>query len=349
MDIFIFHDKWANGMNVALFLGAGASVPYGKPTIKQLNDILSKESDDIKDFLSYYPSIEHALTAINDINKFNETEGAKWRNREVDAQKYRSLEIMDADLHRAIYRICSWRRDCNKIAADIFSPIFGFVREQGSEITVFTTNYDRSVEEYCAQPQHKSRCVDGFSPRSGRYAWSGDYTGSNGSGGERNVFLYKLHGSLDWKFDGKNRLVKINIEDSCTVLPNVGQDFIIYPTLEKNSAESGKVFAEIFGKFSARLKMQDVCVVVGFSFQDEQIKKRFIEFLNAGKKLIVIDPSKNTGLQKTIKALPKDKRERVTQNVHHVKKELSASAVNSTINHIRYLEVIRKMDNSSRF
>ena len=332
---FISYKNRAVGMNIALFLGAGASVPYGKPTTKQFVDILSKESDGHRSFLSYYPSIERVLTAIHDNVEFDKTEGAKWWSMRSDIGAI--LQGLEKSVHSRIYNIYAWNHAYDENVAKIFSSIFGFVRERGSKITVFTTNYDRSVEEYCTQPERQHECIDGFSPEGGLYTWTGDFAGPRENDADRSVFLYKLHGSLDWGTHNWHGRIKTNVEGQCEFSPELGRDLIIYPTLSENN-DGDEMFAEIFDAFSAKLKSQDACIVVGFSFQIEKIRKQFAKFAGAGKTLIVVDPEAHADLQKTIlNASPDGGNNQPKQNIHHIRKELSVDTVDSILNQVRAL------------
>ena len=323
---------------MALFLGAGASVPYNKPTIKKLDEIFSVKLEKYSDFLSAYPDTEYALTAIQNIIKFSESLGGEWLFKNHAPDVVLRLQDLENKIHAAIYDIYSWDHDYNKIASVIFSSLFNFIQELGSEITVFTTNYDKSVEEYCSQHKHDFRCIDGFFPPGERFVWSRHHTDQNENENMRDVYLYKLHGSLDWTTHSIDGPIKTSVEQMCALAPNLNKDLLVYPTLLKYDAEYDWLFTEIFDEFSKRLEVQDACVVVGFSFRDEKILKRLIEFIKDGKKLILVDPDKDADFQKTIlNGLSDSDQKQLERNIYHIPAELSTSTVNSIINQIRDL------------
>ena len=325
-------------MNIALFLGAGASVPYNKPTLKALHDVLLKRLDYHNNFLSDFPDTEHALTALQNITRFSKTEGGKWWSKHRDSLDVEEWQKLEKKVHAEIYKIYAWTHDSDVKATIIFSSIFGLIHELKSEITVFTTNYDRSIEEYCGQSEDSLRCVDGFSPRSGRYVWTGYETSSNENDSIRNVLLYKLHGSLDWAMHRRAGRIRTGVEQIYTLTPNHEKNLLIYPALSKNNTESDSLFNIIFDKFTTKLASQDACVVVGFSFRDKRIRERLAEFVNAGKKLVIVDPDKNADFQKIIlQALPDHEQEHPKQNIHHIREKLNADTVDSTIDQIRDL------------
>ena len=326
-------------MNIALFLGAGASVPYGKPATAELNNILSSQINQPNDFLPHFPDIEHTLTAIQDIVKFGETEGGSWFSQRRD-NFIEEFKIIEKTIHDQIYQIYSWEHNHDEKASIILSLIFDYIRKQGSEITVFTTNYDRSVEEYCNQPERKLRCIDGFSPEYGQYVWTGYNTNLNENDGTPNVFLYKLHGSLDWAVHKHRGSVNTHVEQIYTNIPNYDKNLLIYPTLLKNYAEHDELFTIIHNEFSQKLHLQSICIVVGFSFRDERIKKQFIEFIKSGKILIVVDPNKDIDFQNMLlKGLPDNNQEQLKHNIHHIPEALGTDTIDSILNQINDLVV----------
>ncbi len=251
---------------------------------------------------------------------------------------------MENEIHGKIYDIYAWKHDFDGTASTIFSSLFDLIQER-SKITIFTTNYDKSVEEYCGLPERNLKCIDGFVPRGGYNVWEGHNADSNENDGKRKVFLYKLHGSLDWTMHKKHGPIRTGVERMCTSVPNHDHDLLIYPTLSKNNAEYNKLFTKIFTGFENELRIQDVCVVVGFSFHDEMIRNQFMKFVEAGKKLIIIDPNPDTNFRHVILGKSQDcDQEQSKQNIHHIQMELSVDSVDSIINQINESEYV---DNSS--
>ena len=64
-------------MKIALFLGAGASVPYGMPTTRELRDKIQDDDVDFprKDLMdsAQFPDIEHILSALDELISFAST------------------------------------------------------------------------------------------------------------------------------------------------------------------------------------------------------------------------------------------------------------------------------------
>jgi len=66
---------------------------------------------------------------------------------------------------------------------------------------------------------------------------------------------------------------------------------IIAPTLSPKTASQIEPYKSILEKFIERLDNSDVCIVIGTSFRDEILAKKFVDFIEKGKHLIIISPS----------------------------------------------------------
>jgi len=136
-------------------------------------------------------------------------------------------------------------------------------------IEIFTTNYDYLFEiglEYKCVPFY-----DGF-------------TGSflpffNSDSVEdpyflpRQTKLWKIHGSLGWKFDEANRKVIRNVSDS--------EDILIYPSTVKYSDSKKQPYVSLLDRLSSFLKQDDsILITCGYSFSDEHINERIRTALN---------------------------------------------------------------------
>lgn len=289
-------------MKIGLFLGAGASVPYNKPTTVELkNRLLEKyQNRGLFQALLEHPEfqdIEYVLTAVRQIVKFSKTLGGSFckTNTGNFSSHADTLQEFEKVLENEIFENYSWKHSDDETVSKIITPIFDIIKKESNEITVFTTNYDRSIEEYCSNPDNRLRCVDGFhlNQYNGRFLWAkGDYgyLGKNDEG--HDVFLYKIHGSLNWKKHTKYGIERTTYERKPAEDSNYDEDFLIYPTLSpKDEAEGKEPYNTILDKFDETLKALDACIVIGFSFRDGHINEKFAEFVNAGKKLILLGPN----------------------------------------------------------
>lgn len=352
-------------MKIGVFLGAGASVPYSKPTTVQLkNKLLEKYGNSglYKTLLEHpeFQDIEYVLTAVRQIVKFSETLGGKFcvQNTGNFGGHADTLRQFEETLEEEIFENYSWKHSDDETVSKIITPIFDVIKKESNEIIVFTTNYDRSIEEYCSNPKNQLRCVDGFhlNQYNGRFLWAkGDYgyLGKNDNGYD--VFLYKIHGSLNWKKHTKYGIERTTYErkpeDS-----NYEEDFLIYPTLSpKEEAEGKEPYSTILDRFDENLKLLDACIVIGFSFRDEHINQKFEEFVNAGKKLILLGPNVTSDFRiNVLKHKPtekeqenwkqselqrlqgiKDGKNSVKWDIHFIQKRLEGETISKVVHDIQ--------------
>jgi len=299
-------------MRLALFLGAGASVPFGKPTTAQMKDKLRKYApnnllDEMLDsFLApyKYPDIEYVLQSVRDVKKFAKSLGGEYffehGKNGIFSFKHGTLPFdtfiskideIEKSLELAIYENYRWNHDHDSTASGIYDVIFNRLQNHTNSISVFTTNYDRVIEEYC-NTKHNYQCVDGFTrspPHSELNVWNGKFD-VEPNGNVIPVKLYKLHGSLNWKEHVKYGIVKTN-EESLSADPNYARNLVILPTRSPKDEEDQTPFIDLIGMFESFMDKADACIVVGFSFRDLQINKIFKKFVATKKPLIVISPS----------------------------------------------------------
>ncbi|MEX0597944.1 MAG: SIR2 family protein [Candidatus Paceibacterota bacterium] len=303
-------------MKVALFLGAGASVPYGKPTTRKLREnLIEKYGDGLGDnFLSTllacpeFEDVEHILQATKDLTSFNELYGGKFlswlgnQSRLVIGltsgnHKYpefvENLKKIKNTFENEVFENYSWDHNADQTVNTLFPPLLNFLQSKSDKITIFTTNYDRAVEEYCSRDDNNFFCVDGFKHHeySGRNIWNnGDNLYADLIPNKTDVFLYKLHGSLNWKKHKRYGIERTTYERKPND-PNYEEDFLIYPTLSpKDEANGREPYKTILKQFEEIMNNVDACIVVGFSFRDEHINDILSKFTDKGKILIAISP-----------------------------------------------------------
>ena len=285
-----------SGMNrIALFLGAGASVPYGMPTTAQLREKLGQDfpRPDLMNS-DQFSDAEQILQALDDETDFAKT-AAGIHHCKIDAEfnnKIIHTKPAKDKLEGLVRSSYAWNPSMDSTAVDILGVLFEFVRANNGDVTVFTTNYDGAVEEYCRHANPTTECIDGFELRrtSREYVWTGNFVPSDESAHSR-VLLHKLHGSMSWKWRmaGDVREAVRKPDDSIPV--DRSGDVYIRPTLYvKDKDMKREPFATLLGRFDDLPESFDVCIAIGSSFRDKHILDKFIEFIKNGKVLIAISP-----------------------------------------------------------
>lgn len=299
-------------MKISLFLGAGASAAYGMPTTKGFKDHMMKKCGGRPEWLGMLAGgedIEEVLTAAMEITSIPDTRGGRYlENRHPQIKEtFKSMKRLEDLIKHEVHEAYSWDARYNAALDSVLGPWLDLIRKHGQDVVVFTTNYDRSVEEHCSNRGQLFK--DGFEPDS-----AGDYmrwTGMLEGGGQYAwnmgqstppLRLLKLHGSLGWKHHASRGPVRVNYEKKSSD-PNQ-QDLLIYPSLSPKAEEAAEPYATIFKHFHEQLMSSDACIVVGFSFRDERVCDEFVEFVGQGKKLVVVSP---TGEADLVEHVPRSK------------------------------------------
>ena len=318
-------------LKITLFLGAGASMSFGKPTTSKLRKILLAKSyaDTFHNFIlrsllqvEKFTDIEYVLQAIKDIVDFSDSVGndyfsslgyqATFRhtmlvhgsNSYTFDQVIAELKKVYDTLKREIFENYSWKHmdEEDKNLTSIYDRIIPLLGKFSDEIHIFTTNYDQAIEIYCDKNSNL-QCVDGFVHDVGirKNIWAkGDYDYLGKKEGITNVYLYKLHGSLNWKKHIQYNFVRTD-EESIPSDPKFTDNMLIYPALSpKDDGKNNEPYKTILAKFDNYMNNAQVCIVIGFSFRDEHINEVFERFYESGKVLIVFSPHAVRDFRKNI-------------------------------------------------
>ena len=282
---------------LVMFLGAGASAPLGMKTTVQFiewvkthrktdskliiqvlkNVKASKEigqKKDIEAVLDCLESIIEASGLYKKLDLFAKTDRFFGKLNKID-----TLRKHIQDLVVEHYSEIDIAKACN-----YYIPLF-----EGSGtrcLPVFTTNYDLSIEKCYEDPSVQFQLVDGFrKERRTIPHWAGevykDYVPKENS---NDVVLFKLHGSVDWVKtpDGAIQRTEAKKRDPAPL-----KSVLVYPSRTKKEIHE-EPFRTNYDYLLACLAHAQKCVVVGFSFRDQEIVEHFREACGTNKKLQVV-------------------------------------------------------------
>ena len=316
-------------MKIALFFGAGASVPYGMPTTKELRDKIDRKSFPRKDLLSsrHFPDIEHVLSVIDQLINFVQSRAGKLYTRfdedkhgaedyddmpeyefeelahaahaldERNAGKFKSYVARSRSSREIIENLITknyrWDPSLDESAEKILRPLFDLARSREGHVTIFTTNYDTVIEAYCGNPDRRIERIDGFKFHTAMRAvvWDGNFI-PHDDNARTKVFLYKLHGSMNWLADAAVGRQLILQKPDTGASDDRARDMYIRPSLDtKEEATRTEPYATILRQFARLLPTFDACIVIGYSFRDSHVTEMLVEFAEAGKALVVLSPT----------------------------------------------------------
>lgn len=186
-------------------------------------------------------------------------------------------------IQEIIFDVCQFRPDCKssfRLYSDLFSTITSVTK--ANEYAIFTTNYDRIVEEFCASEKNYE-VRDGFriDQKNRRNLWDARSFDLSRTPDNTLVKLFKLHGSLNWKlseFGLEQAMPEQRLEKPTPVYK---QDLMIYPGSKERPER--EPFRTLYDRFDSEMKRTDRCLVIGFSFRDQYLNRIFREFVDSGK------------------------------------------------------------------
>lgn len=145
--------------------------------------------------------------------------------------------------------------------APLFSLLNGHFRD--NSITIFTTNYDTAIEQYCRY--EGIELIDGFQKTGPSLVWNPAEYYQKPDPSQKVITLFKLHGSLTWRKIG-NEIFEFGM--SAKSMP--GDISLIYPTETKEYPyeEPFKTAYKFLDRF---LSTAEVAIVIGYSFRDRGI------------------------------------------------------------------------------
>lgn len=102
------------------------------------------------------------------------------------------------------------------------------------------------------------------------------------------VYLYKIHGSVNWVEDSSNANSYFNIRELTEIEKNYNGKAMIYPTPLKQNKSLGSPYVDLFREFQHKLlEPNSVLFVIGYSFNDEHINDIIYRSLVTNSSLIL--------------------------------------------------------------
>lgn len=291
---------------LVLFLGAGASKPLGLKTTPEFWEWFRKISNFDIDLLNAIahpikPSEENSwkvdIEAVLDIlEKISEANKLKMAIYDYPSIKHlKSVVRIGDDIQESVIAIKDKIKDlvvehysavdtekCVQLYHQLLSKLV-----ESQPLVIFTTNYDLAIEKL--HEGGRVELTDGFNrDKYIKPIWSRDeYDYYQPSGGGEDVVLFKLHGSVDWVSTPQG----IQRVDIPTRNPGGAKTVIAYPSRLKKEIHE-EPFRTNYDYLIACLLHAKLCVVIGFSFRDQEIVEELhlAMELNDELELMIIDP-----------------------------------------------------------
>jgi len=292
---------------MVLFLGAGATQPFGPKTLQSSalmekvfsvveNEFGSHIIANMKEKLRKHrlPLNFESIATIMEFFK-NPEEVMKesgpltaYLTEDLSSNDYREeAGRVSAKLKTIMYKNCvKLKREKIQQYYDRLFKVMVSVEGGLYPREIFTTNYDLSIEQYF-EIKRKSRILnDGFVERqSSRWRIFEPHMSYGPPDKSKGTRLFKLHGSIDQVI--RNQIILKGPRDSKIYKIEFDKDMMIYPIGEKYI--SRYPYLDLIYYFY-RIPW-DLCIVIGFSFTDLPITNIFYDHVkrNSNSRVILVD------------------------------------------------------------
>lgn len=294
--------------DVILLLGAGASaeaeIPFTAEMIEDLEKSLEAE-DGWKEFKKLYDFIKEQKHLLNKDKPLNIEELVNIIDElSLLIKKEHPLTIINLswvsfmeklgytttlleDFKKQISdKLKEWIFIEDKMKPVYYNDIAKFQIQYNSEFRIFTLNYDKCVEDYCHTVKNTDREINegkdfnliierGFGNEQqsdDQKLW--DYKKFIQEGLGIQIYLYKMHGSIDWERNKDNKTERRN---NINKIKNFD---IIFGTQQKVKAYDPYLF--FLYEFRERSLQSKVICISGYGFGDDHINKILTQAFDNG-------------------------------------------------------------------
>src|SRR5699024_4756026 len=295
--------------NLNIFLGSGCSlkaVPLMSDTFK---DLKAKETGLLLgQFSGENKNIEGYLDWLNTGIRFLEDEELSEKNKKEKLEY--SFNITKKYLYDSIVKNYDDKKneilETKRNYREFYNALFS-IRDikDYPPLNVFTTNYDLfnevAMEDLGIQYTNgfTGTVKRDFSPSVFQLRLVDDQNRYKDKWTiyRRYVKLFKIHGSIDWKYDKSSE----NVIQS-TIGDDDWEDTLIYPTINKHLETQQSPYSELFRSLTINLqKANSTLIVIGYGFPDEHINHLISQaLLNEDFTLIVFGNKEEEGAKKFI-------------------------------------------------
>ena len=269
--------------NLVLLTGAGSSKECGGPSMSDLWRITSEDTEvtsnwiDLLNSSGYKPdegkeNLEELLSNLQAIT----------HSHEINKKGESFSEVIEKIENKIL-------KECEKVKIDEKSSHVRFLMRvlRGRSVStprlkVFTLNYDTAFEQ--ASTKIEAVLIDGFSFSSEKTFKSTEFDldivqrERSRIHHEENFYkkvfqLYKIHGSVNWRFDPVKKEITKDTEKGSRVL--------IYPNSSKFERSFEMPFFEMISRLQTVLRSENTTLfIVGYGFGDEHINRIIEESIN---------------------------------------------------------------------
>jgi len=271
--------------DIIFLLGAGASADAGIPVSRRMvEEIEDSINGDWQKYKDLYYLIKSGI-------QYSAGLSGKSVNFNIEILLFVLEELMQKESHLLYPFIGSWNVKFNEVVKDDFNLIqdfhsdikqklngwviprdyrnadyFKHLKKLKDELTfplrVFTLNYDKCIEENSSRTGFEFSVERGFEEEETNRLWNYKRFDEVTPDSEADVYLYKLHGSIDWERDDETKVV--SCIDGAPSEPD-----LIFGT--QNKLQFADPYLYLFSAFRFHTLKAKLIICIGYSFSDEHI------------------------------------------------------------------------------
>ncbi|WP_164219247.1 SIR2 family protein [Virgibacillus sp. YIM 98842] len=277
--------------NLNIFIGSGCSLPAVElmgSTFKSLKEqnkslILGSYGGDSADIEGYLNWLNTGIRFIDQNSNPTKLESQKREKliKSFNVTKEFLVDSIVKDYDKEDKSILSTKNNYQLFYNSIFS-IRGI--KNYSPVNIYTTNYDLFNE--IAMESLNIQYTNGFRGTVNRIFDPAVFQlrlvddenryKDKWSVVRKYVKLYKIHGSIDWRYDSKVK----NVVQSNLINESL-EDVLIYPTINKHIETQQTPYSELFRALTVNLQKPDsTLIIIGYGFPDQHINHLISQSLN---------------------------------------------------------------------
>lgn len=311
-----------NLKNINFLFGSGTSngaIPTMDGLFKELKFDKKKEVDEKEEFERIVNKVGKNLEATLEIMYSARTYYDGILTDDESVEEYKKL------YNRVIHRIEEYifnsinvdmANDASKKVLEYYKTFYQKIALRNkdlSRIRVFTTNNDLFNET--ALDSLNIHYINGFggglrkyfNPALFNYTWSKrmDTSIDKYEPVENMVYLYKIHGSINWQETEHKMNNYFNIEELSPQQLSSEKSILIYPTPTKQDKSLGMPYVDLFREFQNKLlEPHSVLFIIGYGFNDRHVNDIIYRALATNSTINVVifgkKPADNEKVKKPI-------------------------------------------------
>lgn len=255
-------------------MGSGASVPYGLPSMGQLANAL--KADPVIQSDPQFTRFSDEIIASGLENAIDSAGLSETSITEIRRKTWQEINAKDFEI---------FDKDPLNPPAGISMLLRKIISPAPNKAVVITTNYDRLVEY--AIDSIDATAVTGFEGVLVRKMELPDHTVEKARihARERVVYLWKVHGSLDWFENTTGKIASLPLSRN---VPSGWDPLIIPPGKAKYSSTHTEPYRTVITEADRAFMEASCFLCVGYGFNDEHIQPKLFAQVSSGNKPIVI-------------------------------------------------------------